>query len=534
MTLQHMLYISLAYQLQLSFLHFTVIYTMDDLKYSFFLPLLCFLLLIFIVRRNLKLSNASSSGTLPYKLPPGPIKLPIIGNMLHLVGSLPHHRLRDLADRYGPIMHLQLGEISTIVISSPETAKQVLKIHDLSFAQRPFLLAAGIVMYNFKDIAFAPYGDNWRQMRKICNLELLSTKRVQSFRSIREEEVLFLVNSISTSTESPVNLSKMLFALSNIITLRAAFGKIIKQKDEFLPLIQKTIQMFEGFSVADIFPSVKFLHGITGMKPKLERLHQEADMILENIIKKHRENKALGSYPKAGEANTLVDVLLNLQDHGNLEFSLTTDCIKAIMLDMFLAGTNPSATTIEWSMSEMIKNTRVMQKAQEEVRNLFNKKQQVIDETSLQELKYLKLVIKETLRLHPPAPLLLPRECRERVEITGYEIPVNTRIIVNAWAVGRNPRYWKEAEKFNPERFLDNSTDYRGKDFEFIPFGGGRRMCHGMSYGMAVVELVLANLLYHFDWKLSGGMEPNDLDMSECFGASARRKNELYLIPIPY
>ncbi|XP_048234791.1 premnaspirodiene oxygenase-like isoform X2 [Ricinus communis] len=462
-------------------------------QFPFFPAFFCFLLFIFVIQSKRTKSEVSNSSS---KLPPGPRKLPIIGNMLQLIGSLLHHRLRDLATQYGPVMHLQLGEVSNFVISSPEAAREVMKTHDISFAQRPFVLAASIVMYNFKDIVFAPYGDQWRQLRKICILELLSLKRVQSFRSVREEEVLFLVNSISSNAGSPINL--------------------------------------EGFSVADTFPSFKFLHGLTGIRRKLERLHQEADTILENIIKEHRDNKASGRSDMKSEAVDLVDVLLNLHDHGNLEFPFTTDNIKAVMLDLFIAGTESSSGIIEWAMAEMIKNSRVLGKAQEEVRQIFNKKQCIIDETGLQELKYLKLVIKETLRLHPPAPLLLPRECREKVEVCGYEIPVNAKVIVNAWAIGRDPRYWNEAEKFFPERFLDNSIDYKGNDFEFIPFGAGRRMCPGISYGMAVIELSLANLLYHFDWKLPDGMEPKDFDMSESFGVTARKKNELFLIPIPY
>ncbi|EEF31471.1 cytochrome P450, putative [Ricinus communis] len=431
-------------------------------QFPFFPAFFCFLLFIFVIQSKRTKSEVSNSSS---KLPPGPRKLPIIGNMLQLIGSLLHHRLRDLATQYGPVMHLQLGEVSNFVISSPEAAREVMKTHDISFAQRPFVLAASIVMYNFKDIVFAPYGDQWRQLRKICILELLSLKRVQSFRSVREEE-------------------------------HSYFKKCFWRK--------------------------------------LERLHQEADTILENIIKEHRDNKASGRSDMKSEAVDLVDVLLNLHDHGNLEFPFTTDNIKAVMLDLFIAGTESSSGIIEWAMAEMIKNSRVLGKAQEEVRQIFNKKQCIIDETGLQELKYLKLVIKETLRLHPPAPLLLPRECREKVEVCGYEIPVNAKVIVNAWAIGRDPRYWNEAEKFFPERFLDNSIDYKGNDFEFIPFGAGRRMCPGISYGMAVIELSLANLLYHFDWKLPDGMEPKDFDMSESFGVTARKKNELFLIPIPY
>lgn len=184
-------------------------------------------------------------------------------------------------------------------------------------------------------------------------------------------------------------------------------------------------------------------------------------------------------------------------------------------------------------MSQMLRNPRTMQKAQEEVRQLYGEKGNV-DESQLHKFKYLQLVIKETLRLHPPAPLLLPRENKERCEINGYEIPANTKVMVNAWALGRDPKHWEEAEKFKPERFADSTIDYKGNNFEFIPFGAGRRMCPGMTFGIANVELPLAQLLFHFDWKLPEVMKPEDLDMGENFGATVRRKIDLKLIPIPH
>lgn len=202
--------------------------------------------------------------------------------------------------------------------------------------------------------------------------------------------------------------------------------------------------------------------------------------------------------------------------------------------ETFGAGGETAATTVNWAISEMMKNPRIMQKAQAEVREVFNTKGQV-DETEIKEMIYLNFVIKETLRLHPPFPLLLPRECRESCKIDGYEIPVKTKVVINAWAIGRDPNYWTNPDSFYPERFLDSSIDLKGKNFEFIPFGAGRRMCPGMLFGLASVEFPLASLLYHFDWKLSNGMKHDeDLDMTEAFGVSVRRKQDLHLIPIPY
>jgi len=188
---------------------------------------------------------------------------------------------------------------------------------------------------------------------------------------------------------------------------------------------------------------------------------------------------------------------------------------------------------MDWVMSELVKNPGVMKKVQIEVRRIFDGKGYV-DETSIHELKYLRSVIKETLRLHTPVPLLLPRECSERCEINGYEIPAKSKVIVNAWAIGRDPDHWIEAEKFDPERFIDSSIDYKGGDFEFIPFGGGRRICPGINLGIVNVEFSLANLLFHFDWKLPQGKMPQDLDMSESFGLAVKRKHDLVLIPVTH
>jgi cytochrome P450 len=197
---------------------------------------------------------------------------------------------------------------------------------------------------------------------------------------------------------------------------------------------------------------------------------------------------------------------------------------------VFVAGTDTSSTTIEWAMSEMMKNPRVREKAQAELRQTFRGKKQIC-EIDLEKLTYLKLVIKETLRLHPPSPLLIPRECTELTKIDGYDIPKKTTVLINAWTIGRDPQYWNDAEKFIPERFDGSFIDFKGNNFEYIPFGAGRRMCPGMTFGLASVMFSLAILLYHFNWELPNQMKPEDLDMIEVFGLTVGRKNGLCLIP---
>ncbi|KAF8031698.1 LOW QUALITY PROTEIN: hypothetical protein BT93_D0806 [Corymbia citriodora subsp. variegata] len=465
------------------------------------------------------------------KLPPGPRKLPVIGNLHQLLGSPPHRALWELAKIYG-IDSFAFGEVPHVVVSSAEMAKEVMKTHDLTFASRPRLLASEVLSYGSTDIAFAPYGEYWRQLRKICTLDFLSAKRVQSFRHIREEEISNLVKWVTSNAGSPINLTEKLYSTNYGATSVAAFGRKFKEQEEFITIVKEAIKLAAGFEVGDVFPSSKWLHVISGMRPRLEKLREQLDRIMNNIIREKREEMANRSSDETTH-DVLIDVLLRFAYTGGPEFSLTTDNIKAVILDIFAAGSETSATQVDWAFVEMMKNPRIRQKAQAEVREVFDRRGKA-DETGLPEQEYLKLVIKECLRLRPSVPLLLPRECGERCEINGFEIPVKTKVLVNAWAIGRDPKYWDDPESFYPERFKDSPVDYRGTSFEYIPFGAGRRICPGMNFGIANVELPLAMLLYHFDWELPEGMKSEEMDMSESLGVTQRRKRDLYLVPKPY
>ncbi|KAL6976307.1 unspecific monooxygenase, partial [Sarracenia purpurea var. burkii] len=201
--------------------------------------------------------------------------------------------------------------------------------------------------------------------------------------------------------------------------------------------------------------------------------------------------------------------------------------------DVFGGGSETSSTVVEWTMSEMMKNPEIMKRVQYEVRQTFAENGNV-HESGFQELKYLNSVIKETLRLHPSFPLLVPRESNDQCVINECEIPAKTKVFVNAWAIRQDPRYWNEPERFNPKRFMDNAIDFKGRDLEYIPFEAGRRICPGIFFVLPNIELPLAQLLYHFDWKLPNGMKEDELDMAESLGATVKRKHDLYLIPISY
>ncbi|XP_051126314.1 salviol synthase-like [Andrographis paniculata] len=445
------------------------------------------------------------------KLPPGPWKLPLIGNLHNLAGDLPHRALQRLSLKYGPLMHVRLGQLSAVVVSSPDAAREVLRTHDVKFATRPRIVVAEIMLYGCNSISFSPPGEYWRHLRKICTSELLTAKRVQSFRSLRKHVFSDLVRRIVSGEGSPVDLTELLHSTSYDYTTRTALGTETEKHKRFLAIVTEAFGLATGLDITELFPSIKLLHRFSGLRNRLMVLHREADAILDEIIRQHEE-----SDQKQGQED-LVDVLLKSRRDAGVELALTTDNMKAIILDV----SETAATTMDWAMAEMLKNRQVLEKAQEEVRQVFDKQGGFIDEPSIPELKYLKLIIKETLRLHAPVPLLLPRKCEQRCEIMGYEIPEETKIMVNTWAINRDPKYWSDPQSFKPERFLDSPVDYKGNHFEYTPFGSGR-------LAMTNVELALSFFLYHFDWKLPQGLKLEEMKMTEGAGLTAGRANHLF------
>nr|AYM55608.1 cytochrome p450 [Croton stellatopilosus] len=458
------------------------------------------------------------------KPPPGPPKLPIIGN-LHQLGKLPHRSFHALSKKYGPLMLLHLGSTKTLVVSSAEAAGEVMKTHDIVFSNRPKKTAADIFLYGGLDIGFSPYGEYWRQLKKISVVELLSLKRVQSFNFVREEEAASLVEKIRSACVAgdSVNITEMLMSIANNIISRCVLGQAYEGA-KFGKLSRRIMQQFVDFSFGDVFPLLKWMDYVTGVVPKMKSTLREADVFLDQVIAEHRNLRKNGDHAKTD----FVNIMLQLEENGMLDFQLSQDKFKAILMDMFVGGTDTTSTIMEWLMAELIKNANVMRKVQEEVRRVVGKKLKVEAE-DLEEMNYLKCTIKETLRLHPPVPLLIPRESSTDVELEGYYIPRKTTVLVNVLAIQTDPKVWDKPEEFLPERFENNPLDFKGQDFQFIPFGGGRRVCPGITFGVASISLMIANLLYWFDWKTS-----EDLDMTESYGVSVNKKIPLHLLPTMY
>ncbi|KAK9115228.1 hypothetical protein Syun_022025 [Stephania yunnanensis] len=472
-------------------------------------------------------------------LPPSPPTLPLLGN-LHQIGELMHHSLRDLSQKHGPVMLLYVGQVPFLVVSSRAMSEEVMKTHDVVFANRPALTAVKILVYDCVDVGFGPCNEKWRQLRKICVMELLSVAmRVKTFKQTREEEVACMVEKISRSASvgAPVNLTEMLMSVFMNILCRCVLGrKYDVERDEgYGYLIRVLTTETPPFVFGDVFPSLGWLDAITGSVRKLKLTASRIDSFLEQIIKEHEQHRKGHDVPD--EEKDFVDLMLQVQVEENkrMKNDFTRDNMKALLVDLFFAGSATTSTVPEWAMSEMIKQPKILQKAQEEVRRVVAEKgKKKVEEEDIQEMNYLKCVVKETLRMHPPMPTLLPRQTSEGVKLGGYRIPAKTNVMVNVWAIQRDPDVWSRAEEFIPERFTSASPDFKGNDFEFVPFGAGRRICPGMGFGMAVVESKLANLLYWFDWELPGGAPKEGLDMTEQLGHVASRKTPLNVVAIPH
>ncbi|KAF8708785.1 hypothetical protein HU200_030174 [Digitaria exilis] len=481
------------------------------------------------------------------RLPPGPPRLPILGN-LHQLGALPHQSLRDLARRHGPAMLLRLGSVPTLVVSSSAAAREVMKAHDVDCCSRPDTPGARRLSYDHKDVAFAPYSEYWREMRKLFVVEFLSMRRVQAASYAREAEVDKLVARLAAMDGEAVQLEDHAFGLMDGVIGTVAFGNIygteqFKHKKTFHEVLDEAMSAKAGFSAEDYYPNAlgRIVDRLTGAAARREKVFRDLDAFFDVIIDQHLDP----SRPTPEHGPDLIDAFVALmkERRHHLEGSslrFTRDHIKGLLSNVFTASVDTSSVTMVWAMAELIRRPAMMKKVQEEIRAAVGDKAERVHHDDMPKLRYLKMVVKETLRLHPAVPLLLPRETLRHVGICGYDVPAKTRVLVNAWAIGRDPAIWGnntevfEPERFDGKRFDGSDTDFNGAHFELLPFGAGRRMCPGVAMGVATIELTLANLLYCFDWAMPEGMAPEDVNMEEAGGLTVHKKTPLLLVPTRY
>jgi cytochrome P450 len=468
--------------------------------------------------------------------PPGPWRLPIIGSLHHVVSALPHRTITELCRKHGPMMYLRLGEVPTVVVSSAEAVEEMVKANDVAFANRRTTGMQDIAGNGGKGIIFTPYGDHWRDMRRLCIVELLSAKQVRRMESIRAQEMGTLLRyiTVAASNGAAINVSQKVAALSNDLVTRAVFGGKFSKQEDYLREADTMMDLLGGFSLVDLFPSSRLVRWFSNEERRIKNCVDVMVGIITDILVDRKATRAASKDDASStdDDEDLLDVLLRLQEEDSLTSPLTTEIISTFLFDIFGAASETTGTALEWAMSELVTHPKAMAKAQSEVREVLGPNRGIVANSDLAELPYLRLIIKEVLRLHPPP--LLPRKTREDCKIMGYDMLKGTNVYINVFGISRDPKYWNNPEDFNPDRFENNNKDFNGTSFEFTPFGGGRRRCPGITFASSILEITLANFLYHYDWILPNGASPDSLDMDEKFGFTVRKRSELELIAIPH
>ncbi|XP_062119271.1 cytochrome P450 93A3-like [Humulus lupulus] len=468
------------------------------------------------------------------RLPPSPLALPIIGH-LHLLGPIPHQAFQKLSNRYGPLIHLYLGSVPCVVASTPEVAKEFLKTQETSFLNRPQMTAVDYLTYGSADFSFTPYGPYWKFMKKICMTQLLGGRTLDQFLPLRREEIkkfLHLMLKKADRKES-VEVEGELMKLSNNVISRMLMGKTCSENDneaeEIRKLITETAELTGKFNLKDYIWFCKNLD-LQGFGKRLKKVRDKFDSMMDQIIQEHEEARMKENY--GDTVKDLLDMLLDISEDKSSEFKLTRENIKAFILDIFAAGSDTSALTIAWALSELVNNPNIMKKAREEMDTIVGQTR-LVEESDIGNLPYLQAIVKETLRLHPTGPMAV-RESTERCTINGYDIPEKTQLFVNLWAIGRDAKHWETPLEFKPERFLSedesgniNQLDVRGQNYHFMPFGSGRRGCPGTSLAMLVVQATLAAMIQCFEWRVDGFV-----DMEEGSGLTLPRANPLVCLPV--
>ncbi|KAK4486424.1 hypothetical protein RD792_009099 [Penstemon davidsonii] len=468
------------------------------------------------------------------KLPPGPYGFPIIGSLV-TIGDRPHESLANLSKTYGPLMTVKFGLINIVVASSTEMAKEILQKNDQAFLGRPIPDAVTAEKGYELSMAWLPGGPQWNKLRKICKSQIFSAQRLDLLQDLRHHMMDKMIEQVDKACAAgeAVHIGRLVFGttlnlLSNTMFSNDMMDPKSDEMRELKVLIGKIMELAGRPNVSDFFPFVKAfdLQGIRReIKVSYDRLHELVDESIGRRMKRRRSN---GS-DRCGD---FLDVLLDSTDQEKRgSEALTHLDVILLLMDLFIGGTDTTTTTLEWVMTELLHNPTILTKVKQELSQKITQGKS-IQEQDIPQLPYLEAIIKETMRMHPTAPLLLPHRAEEEVEIRGYTIPKHTQIFVNAWSILRDNAYWNEPTIFKPERFLDSEIEFSGRDFSFTPFGTGRRICPGLNLGVRMVSLILANLVHNFDWKLPNGMMSQDLDMNDKFGVTLQKAEPLVAVPL--
>nr|P37122.1 RecName: Full=Cytochrome P450 76A2; AltName: Full=CYPLXXVIA2; AltName: Full=Cytochrome P-450EG7 [Solanum melongena]CAA50648.1 P450 hydroxylase [Solanum melongena] len=470
-----------------------------------------------------------------YKFPPGPPGLPIFGNMFEL-GTEPYKKMAVLRQKYGPVLWLKLGSTYTMVVQTAQASEELFKNHDISFANRVIPDVNQAHSYYQGSLAIAPYGPFWRFQRRICTIEMFVHKKISETEPVRRkcvDNMLKWIEKEANSAEkgSGIEVTRFVFLasfnmLGNLILSKDLADLESEEASEFF-IAMKRINEWSGIAnVSDIFPFLKKFD-LQSLRKKMARDMGKAVEIMSMFLKEREEERKKGTE----KGKDFLDVLLEFQGTGKDEpAKLSEHEIKIFVLEMFLAGTETTSSSVEWALTELLRHPEAMAKVKTEISQAIEPNRK-FEDSDIENLPYMQAVLKESLRLHPPLPFLIPRETIQDTKFMGYDVPKDTQVLVNAWAIGRDPECWDDPMSFKPERFLGSKIDVKGQHYGLIPFGAGRRMCVGLPLGHRMMHFALGSLLREFEWELPDGVSPKSINMDGSMGVTARKRDSLKVIP---
>ncbi|XP_022737737.1 geraniol 8-hydroxylase-like [Durio zibethinus] len=465
------------------------------------------------------------------KLPPGPAIIPIFGN-LFLLGEKPHKSLAMLAKTHGDIMTLKLGQKTTIVVSSASMAKEILQKHDAAFSNRTIPDAVRALQHHEAGMPWMPVSTTWRLLKKICNFHIFASQRLDANQYLRRSKVEELLADVHESCRvgEAIDIGQAAFKttlnfLSNtIFSINLADSSDTAQ--EFREIVQGIEEELGKPNFGDYFPIILAINlDLQGIRRRMTIHLGKLMSLFDKVIDERLELRKMNDYIST---NDFLDTLLHISEDNE---ELDRNLIKHLLLDLFTAGTQTTASTLEWAMAELLRCPKALLEARRELKQNIGQGN-LVDESDAACLPYLQAVVKETLRLHPPVPFLLPRKAEADIEIHNFIVPKGAQVLVNAWAIGRDPNFWEEPDLFLPERFIGSEMDVRGRDFRLIPFGAGRRICPGLPLAKRMLPLMLGTLVHSFDWELEDGVTPESLNMDDKFGLVLPKAQPLRAIPI--
>ncbi|EXB96547.1 Trans-cinnamate 4-monooxygenase [Morus notabilis] len=453
-----------------------------------------------------------------FKLPPGPLTVPIFGNWLQVGDDLNHRNLSDLARKFGDIFLLRMGQRNLVVVSSPDLAKQVLHTQGVEFGSRTRNVVFDIFTGKGQDMVFTVYGEHWRKMRRIMTVPFFTNKVVQQYRLGWEDEAARVVEDVRNMPEastSGIVLRKRLQLMMYNNMYRIMFDRRFESEEDPLFVRLRALngersrlaQSFE-YNYGDFIPILRpFLRGYLKIckEVKERRLQLFRDYFLE-------ERKKLASTTRS-DNNALkcaIDHILDAQHKGEIN----EDNVLYIVENINVAAIETTLWSIEWGIAELVNHPEIQQKLRHELDTVLGPGEQ-ITEPDTYKLPYLQAVIKETLRLRMAIPLLVPHMNLHDAKLGGYDIPAESKILVNAWWLANNPAQWKNPEEFRPERFLEEEAkvEANGNDFKYLPFGVGRRSCPGIILALPILGITLGRLVQNFELLPPPGQDK--LDTSE-------------------